>query len=176
MSASSPRLIYRAPQPGDVQRLFAIYGDPQTHLFNPAGPLASLADAQHLLDAWLAQWARDGYGWWAIARVEAPDHLIGFGGIAPMNYLEQPRINLGYRLAVDAWGQGYATELGHHALQLAFDTLGLPEVFGLVRPEHAASIRVLEKLGMRRFGLLDDVPGKAPSLVLRICHPTTALS
>ena len=60
------------------------------------------------------------------------------------------------------------------ALALAFDTLSLPEVFGLVRPDHAASIRVLEKLGMQRFGLLDDVPGQAPSLVLRVCHPTTA--
>ncbi|WP_347168872.1 GNAT family N-acetyltransferase [Pseudomonas salmasensis] len=114
------------------------------------------------------------YGWWAIARKETPEHIIGFGGIAPLNYLTQRRINLGYRLAVEAWGQGYATELGRDALALAFDALSLPEVFGLVRPDHAASIRVLEKLGMQRFGLLDDVPGQASSLVFRVCHPTTA--
>ena len=75
---------------------------------------------------------------------------------------------------MQAWGQGYATEVGCDALVLAFETLGLPEVFGLVRPDHAASIRVLEKLGMQPFGVLDDVPGQAPSLVLRVCHPTTA--
>ncbi|WP_369303114.1 GNAT family N-acetyltransferase [Pseudomonas sp. N2-5-1-1] len=176
MPVTASRLIYRTPEPSDVQRLFAIFGDPQTNLFNPSGPMASLDDAQRLLNHWLEQWASQGYGWWTIARREAPDHLIGFGGVAPLNYLTERRINLGYRFAVDAWGQGYATELGHDALTMAFQTLGLPQVFGLVRPDHAASIRVLEKLGMQSFGLLDDVPGKAPSRVFRICHPTTARS
>ncbi len=174
MPGSHSRLIYRKPQPADVARLFAIFGDPQTNLFNPAGPMADLPAAQRLLDHWLGQWATLGYGWWAIARIEAPEHLIGFGGIAPLNYLTQPRVNLGYRFAVEAWGQGYATEVGRDALALAFETLRLPEVFGLVRPDHAASIRVLEKIGMQPFGVLDDVPGKAPSLVMRVCHPTTA--
>lgn len=176
MTAADKRLIYRRPQPSDVQRLFAIFGDPQTNLFNPAGPMASLEAAQHLLNHWLQQWATEGYGWWAIARTETPDHIMGFGGVAPLNYLTERRINLGYRFAVQAWGQGYATELGRDALKLAFETLGLPEVFGLVRPDHAASIRVLEKLGLQPFGTLDDVPGQAPSLVLRICHPTTAFA
>ncbi|MDD5443592.1 MAG: GNAT family N-acetyltransferase [Pseudomonas fluorescens] len=173
MPDSAPRLVYRQPLPSDVQRLFAIFGDPQTNLFNPAGPMASLEDAQRLLNHWLQQWAAEGYGWWAIARIEAPHHLIGFGGVAPLHYLTDRRINLGYRFAVEAWGQGYATELGRDALVLAFETLNFPAVFGLVRPDHAASIRVLEKLGLKSFGLLDDVPGKAPSRVFRICHPTT---
>ncbi|MDO9346873.1 MAG: GNAT family N-acetyltransferase [Pseudomonas sp.] len=176
MPVTSSRLVYRPPQSSDVQRLFAIFGDPQTNLFNPAGPMASLEVAQRLLDHWLAQRAEQGYGWWAIARREAPEHIIGFGGIAPLNYLTERRINLGYRFAVEAWGQGYATELGQDALALAFETLGLPDVFGLVRPDHAASIRVLEKLGMQPFGVLDDVPGKAPSRVFRVCHPITAFA
>lgn len=173
MPATTSRLIYRQPLPKDLQQLFAIFSDPQTNLFNPTGPMASLYEAQRRLDHWLEQWATHGYGWWAIARAEAPEHIIGFGGIAPLNYLAEQRINLGYRFAVEAWGQGYATEVGRDALGLAFDTLGLVEVFGLVRPDHHASIRVLEKIGMQRFGVLDDVPGQAPSLVLRVCHPAT---
>lgn len=173
MPDTASRLIYRKPEARDVQRLFAIFGDPQTNLFNPSGPMASLADAQRLLDHWLEQWAAQGYGWWAIARKGQPEHIIGFGGVAPLNYLTERRINLGYRFCVEAWGQGYATELGRDALAMAFDTLDFAEVFGLVRPDHGASIRVLEKLGMQPFGLLDDVPGKAPSRVFRICHPTT---
>ena len=173
MHVTTSRLIYRQPHLSDVQRLFAIFGDPQTNLFNPAGPMATLADAQRLLDRWREQWATDGYGWWAIAHKDAPQYIVGFGGIAPLNYLTERRINLGYRFAVEAWGQGYATEVGRDALALAFGTLGLSEVYGLVRPDHVASIRVLEKIGMQRFGLLDDVPGKPPSLVFRSCHPTT---
>lgn len=55
MSAVASRLTYRRPHASDVQRLFAIYGDPQTNLFNPAGPMASLEVARRLLDHWLAQ-------------------------------------------------------------------------------------------------------------------------
>jgi RimJ/RimL family protein N-acetyltransferase len=173
MQSTSSRLTYRPPCATDVQRLFAIFGDPQTNLFNPGGPMAHLDDAQRLLERWMQHWAGHGYGWWAIARREAPQHIIGFGGIAPLNYLTEPRINLGYRFAVEAWGQGYATEVGRDALALAFETLGLAQVFGLVRPDHAASIRVLEKIGMQRYGELDDVPGQAPSLVFQCCRPTT---
>ncbi|WP_411380481.1 GNAT family N-acetyltransferase [Pseudomonas sp. MPB26] len=174
MYTTESRLIYREPLPSDLQRLFEIFGDPQTNHFNPSGPLANVEAAQRLLGQWLQQWAAEGYGWWAIARREAPESIIGFGGIAPLNYLTERRVNLGYRFAVQAWGQGYATEVGRDALTLAFETLGLPEVFGLVRPDHAASIRVLEKIGMQPFGLLDDLPGRAPSRVFRVCHPTTA--
>lgn len=177
------RLIYRKPHADDLPRLFAIFGDPRTNLFNPAGPLTDLAEARYLLERWLQQWSSAGYGWWAIAERETPAHIIGFGGIGTLNYLSTPRVNLGYRFAVEAWGQGYATEVGRAALALAFDQLRLPEVFGLVRPDHAASIRVLQKIGMQPFGQLDDVPGQAPSLVLRVArgfgadgarHPTTA--
>lgn len=173
MPVIASRLIYRQPQPEDVQRLFAIFGDPQTNLFNPAGPMTCLADAQRLLNRWREHWAAQGNGWWAIALRDAPQQIIGFGGIAPLHYLTQQRINLGYRFAVEAWGQGYATELGRDALAQAFDTLDLPEVFGLVRPDHRMSIRVLEKIGMQRWGVLDDVPGEAPSVVFRACRPTT---
>ena len=125
MPAATSRLTYRKPEASDVQRLFAIFGDPQTNLFNPNGPMASLADAQRLLDHWLEQWATQGYGWWAVARSEQPERIIGFGGVAPLNYLTERRINLGYRFAVEAWGQGFATQLGRDALAQAFGPLRL---------------------------------------------------
>ena len=57
MPVIASRLIYRQPQPEDVQRLFAIFGDPQTNLFNPAGPMTCRADAQRLLNRWREHWA-----------------------------------------------------------------------------------------------------------------------
>lgn len=160
-------LIYRVPQPSDAQRLFTIYSDPKTNLFNPAGPMKDLVEAQCLLNRWIEHWDKHLYGAWAIARSDAPEHVIGFGGISVHDYLAEQRVNLGYRFAVEAWGQGYATQLGRDALKYAFEKLCLPEVYGLVRPDHIASVRVLEKIGMQPFGQLDDVPGKAPSLVFK---------
>lgn len=164
MHASVP-LIVRPPRIRDLDRLFAIYGDPATQRFNPAGPLADRGQAQALLDHWLAHWERHGYGWWAIAEAQAPGEVIGFGGIALHPYLDELRVNLGYRFAVQAWGKGHATQLGRQALAQGFDVLRLPRIHGFVRPDHAASIRVLEKIGMQPVGTLDDVPGQAPSLV-----------
>ncbi|WP_226500182.1 GNAT family N-acetyltransferase [Pseudomonas sp. MWU16-30322] len=168
MPGTTARLIYRRPKPADLPTVFSIFGDPQTNLFNPAGPMTDIAQAEALLERWLQHWETHAYGWWAISSAQAPEHILGFAGIAAHDYLGKKVINLGYRFAVEAWGHGYATEAAQTALTHAFDHIGLPEVFGLVRPDHTASIRVLEKIGMCRFGELDDVPGKAPSLVFRI--------
>jgi RimJ/RimL family protein N-acetyltransferase len=168
MSTTPSRLNYRQPRHADLPAVFAVFGDPQTNLFNPAGPISSIEQAQALLDRWLDHWASDGYGWWVISRIDAPDRILGFAGIAAHDYLGKRVINLGYRFAVEACGHGYATEAAQAALIHAFENLCLPEVFGLVRPDHEASIRVLEKIGMCRFGVLDDVPGQAPSVVFRV--------
>ncbi|MGI4840256.1 MAG: GNAT family N-acetyltransferase [Janthinobacterium lividum] len=164
----SERLMYRRPQALDLQRLFDLYSDPRTQRFNPAGPFKTLTQAKALLETWIEHWDREGYGWWAIAEQHAPEHIIGFGGVALHDYQGTLRPNIGYRLAVDAWGKGYATELGRVALRWAFGTPGIPRVWAFVRPETAASIKVLEKLGLQRCGVLDDVPSERPSLLFEI--------
>ena len=163
----TPRLILRPAKAEDLSALFAIYGDPATNQFNPAGPLREISQAQALLDGWLAHWQEKGFGQWAIATHEAADAVIGFGGIDARMYLDVERLNLGYRFAVTAWGKGYATELSQAALDYGFRDLQLPDIFAVVRPNHLASIRVLEKIGMQHIDSLDDVPGQPASQVYR---------
>ncbi|MDU8357349.1 GNAT family N-acetyltransferase [Pseudomonas syringae group sp. J309-1] len=165
MQRTTERLLLRPPRPYDLAAMFAIYSDPATNVFNPNGPMKELAQAQIFLNAWMRHWQEQGYGWWAVATREAPDEIIGFGGVALMKYLDVERVNLGYRFGVPAWGKGYATELASATLDYAFNEQKLTKVYGLVRPTHQASIRVLEKIGMNRVDVLDDVPGQAPSLV-----------
>ncbi len=159
------RLVLRQPAEDDFARYFAINADPATNRFNPHGPQTDRAAAAEAFGRWLRHWREHGYGQWAVATRERPDHVIGFGGIALRAYGDMERVNLGYRFDVAAWGQGYATELAAAALDYGLAELGLPALHALVRPAHAVSIRVLEKTGMRRCGELDDVPGQAPSLV-----------
>jgi [ribosomal protein S5]-alanine N-acetyltransferase len=154
----------------DARRMFEIFGDPRTNVHNPLGPYPDIDTARSLLAARIAHWQQHGFGQWAIAVRDAPETLIGFGGVAYRQYLDKERLNLGYRFAVESWGRGYATELGAAALRHAFEDLAKPEVFALVRPGNLASARVLEKLGMQRSGDLDDVPGEAQSLVYRIAR------
>ena len=167
MHRTTARLVLRPPTADDLDSLFTIYGDPATHQFNPFGPLKDLGQAQALLDTWLDHWEKKGYGQWAVSTCEAPQTLIGFGGFDARMYVEVERLSLGYRFAATAWGKGYATELSQEALDYGFEELGLHEVFAVVRPNHSASIHVLEKIGMQRIDLLDDVPGQPPSLVFK---------
>jgi RimJ/RimL family protein N-acetyltransferase len=162
---TTPRLVLRPPVAADLERVHAIHADPENNRFNPAGPMRDVDQARMLLAAWMGFWDTLGYGPWSVALAAAPDRVVGFGGLSPRLYGAVERVNLGYRFEAAAWGGGLATELARAALAAAFDDLGLPEVHALVRPDHGASIRVLEKAGMRPAGTLDDVPGQPPSLV-----------
>jgi [ribosomal protein S5]-alanine N-acetyltransferase len=64
--------------------------------------------------------------------------------------IRQRTAELGYMMRRDCWGRGLATEAARLVLDFAFGELGLHRVFAVVDDDHAASIRVLEKLGLRR--------------------------
>jgi RimJ/RimL family protein N-acetyltransferase len=153
------RLILRPPTANDFERFFAIYSDPATSRFNPAGPLMDREEARTRLDAITDHWREHGYGKWAIATIDAPEHVIGFGGIVLRDDIGVTHVNLGYRFD--------ATELGHKALSFGHQQFHIPEIFAFVMPAHAASVRVLEKIGMTRVGTLNDVLSDEPILIYR---------
>jgi len=74
--------------------------------------------------------------------------------------LGQPRWEIGRAVRQDLWGQGYATEIGQAALQVAFDQLGADAVVAFTQVHNKNSRRVIECLGMayvqeiRRPGLV----------------------
>ncbi|MEM6429133.1 MAG: GNAT family N-acetyltransferase [Deinococcota bacterium] len=161
------RLILRQPTKADVQRLFDIYGDPQTNRYNPAGPYPDIQKAHATLQEWLEHWRKYAFGTLVITQIVKPEYVIGFGGASYYSYGNEQKLNLGYRFDTAFWGQGFATESGRAVLDHTFNDLNLPEVYGLVRPDNKPSIHVLEKLGMILVDTLDDVPGKPESLVYR---------
>lgn len=93
----------------------------------------------------------DGFGLWA---VEAPGiaPFLGFVGLAIPRFEAHftPCVEIGWRIAPDFWGQGYASEAARATLAFAFETLRLPEIVALTVPANTRSIRVMEAIGMRR--------------------------
>ncbi len=73
-------------------------------------------------------------------------------GISP----DDRRAEIGYALAHAEWGRGYAPEAAREVLRCAFDTLSFNRVEAYCVPENVASIRVLEKIGMWREGVLRE--------------------
>ena len=64
---------------------------------------------------------------------------------------------MGWRLARDAWGHGYATEGGRAALAFGFESVGLDEIMSFTTVRNVRSRRVMERLGMARDPT-DDFP------------------
>jgi len=164
------RLALRRPGSQDIAALFRIYGDPATNTFNPDGHYRSVATAEATMERWLRQWQQHGFGQWALSLKQDAERVIGFGGLSFALFGQQEKVNLGYRFATAAWGQGLATELSVKALQFGFETLQQREICALVRETHQASRRVLEKAGLRQVEKVAEPLGGAGSIIYAIHH------
>jgi RimJ/RimL family protein N-acetyltransferase len=83
--------------------------------------------------------------------VELPSRgLIGFTGLTTVNFEAHftPAVEIGWRLAAEHWGRGYATEAAQAALVFGFERLALREIVSFTVPANQRSRRVMEKLGM----------------------------
>jgi RimJ/RimL family protein N-acetyltransferase len=107
------------------------------------GPL-SADDAWRSLAAMLGHWTLLGHGMWALES-RATGELLGRAGfIEPPGW---PGFELGWLLAREHWGRGYAQEAAAAALEVGFGELRRERVISLIRPANERSIRLAERLG-----------------------------
>jgi RimJ/RimL family protein N-acetyltransferase len=92
-----------------------------------------------------------GFGLWAI-EIPGVAPFIGFAGLAWARFDAHftPAVEIGWRLAMAYWGQGYATEAARLALGFGFDILALEETVSFTTASNLRSRAVMERLGMRR--------------------------
>ena len=90
-----------------------------------------------------------GWGLWAV-EIPVQHPFIGFVGlhIPKSNMPFSPCVEIGWRLARQHWGRGYATEAAKEALKFAFDTLSLNEVVSFTTLANERSLSVMQKIGM----------------------------
>lgn len=147
MWLETQRLILREFQPEDSSQLAPILANPQVMKFSPTGIL-SVEQTLMKVNGFINSYKKNGFGKWAIIHKQG-NKLIGYCGIAveQVDNVNEPEI--GYRLAPEFWGKGLATEAASAAIQQGFEQFKLPYILGIVEPANTASVRVLEKLGMR---------------------------
>ena len=146
------RLLLRPFRPSDLEAYAAIRAKPEVVRFLPGGAeSAARADeiAARSVSLFERLWREDpGYGPWA-AIESASGRLVGHLGLRQLPELDGETEIL-YLLDSAVWGRGYATEGAAAARDYAFGPLGLARLIALALPENAASLRVMEKIGMRR--------------------------
>jgi RimJ/RimL family protein N-acetyltransferase len=141
------RLLLRGWRASDRAPYAALNADPLVMEHFPA-PLTRAESDAHV-DRMVAALDAQGWGLWAV-EVPGEADFIGFIGLAVPGFEAPftPCVEVGWRLARSAWGQGYAPEGARAALAFAFDDLGLDEVLSFTAVGNAKSRRVMEKIGM----------------------------
>jgi RimJ/RimL family protein N-acetyltransferase len=141
------RLLLRQWTDQDVQAWADMNADPRVMEFFPGVmPRERSFEQAALLRADLE---KNGYGWFVMERKDRP----GFAGVMALDDIRhdmpfRPLREIGWRLPVESWGHGFATEAASALLRYAFNELDWPEVIAMTAAINTRSRRVMERLGM----------------------------
>jgi RimJ/RimL family protein N-acetyltransferase len=143
------RLLMRAPRFEDYERFVEMLRDPAVGkgLGKPDGltPHEAWLD----LSALTAHWVLRGFGHWVLEELDG-GAVVGRAGL--YHPPDWPGVEVGWMVAREHWGKGYAGEAGRAACEWAQDAVGTRHILSLIHPGNAQSIRVAEKLGLSHEG------------------------
>jgi RimJ/RimL family protein N-acetyltransferase len=143
------RLLLRDWRDADLDPFVAMNADPVVMEFFPE--TYTEERTRRFVALIRERWTQLGYGLWAVERKDT-GRFIGYVGLWPATFPAHftPAVEVGWRLAADQWGHGYATEGARAALDYGFNTVGLDEIVSFTSAINVRSWRVMERLGMRR--------------------------
>ncbi len=151
-SLGSGRLVLRHWRDDDRAPFAELNCDPEVMRYFPS--TMSVEESDALVDRIEAGFRDNGFGLWA---VEVDGRFAGFTGLNRTTFVTPmgPHVEIGWRFARWAWGQGHATRAARLTLADAFGRLGLTEVFSFTTESNAPSERVMQRIGMVRRSDLD---------------------
>ena len=136
----------------DYERLF-LHAQVQRWLRPPPLPPLDKNDAAGMLQTDIAHWDDHGYGRWVVSDARTGEFL-GRAGLSAYELDGRAEVEVAWSVLPERWGQGIATEAGRAALAHAREG-PIAEVIAFALPDNAASLRVMEKIGMRRVGPIE---------------------
>jgi RimJ/RimL family protein N-acetyltransferase len=151
------RLKLREFSHDDLADLAAMVADEDQMRFYPRPRTRDEASAW--ISRNLALYKEYGFGFWLIESL-ATSGFLGYCGIRPLALEGAPETEIGWHTRKTFWNQGIATEAAMVARDLAFRRFGLLRLVAIIHPDHVASRRVAENIGMHdeRTTMLDDYP------------------
>jgi RimJ/RimL family protein N-acetyltransferase len=144
---TTDRLLMRQWRDSDREPFAALNADPAVMEHFPAPQTREQSDA--LIDRNSPEIDGRGWGLWAL-EVRETGRFIGFTGLSVPSFEAHftPAVEVGWRLAKEAWGNGYATESARAALAHAFGPAGLEEIVSFTATTNLPSQRVMQRIGM----------------------------
>jgi len=143
------RLRLRAWRQEDLEPFAALNADPEVMEFLPKCLERHESDA--LAERFRDQLARRGYGRWAV-EIPGVASFIGFVGLNDVNFDVPfaPCVEVGWRLAREHWGKGFASEAARASIRFGFEQVGLEEIVSFTVPNNVRSQAVMARVGMSR--------------------------
>jgi len=153
LTLRTPRLTLRSWHAKDRAAFAQLNADPEVAR-DLGGPLTR-AESDAKFERYVATFARHGFS--RLAIEDSQRRFIGYAGVMPsrQDHPLGPHAEIGWRLARDAWGHGYATEAARAVLADAFGRLGVREVLAYTASDNLRSQAVMARLGLQRDERLD---------------------
>lgn len=150
MMIKTDRLLLRPWREEDFDPFAQLNGDTRVMEYFPS--VLATEESDQMAKRMEAKIRERGWGFWAVS-VQGVAEFIGFIGL---NNVEKttldvpfaPTVEIGWRIAFEHWGKGYATEGAKAALKYGFETLNLPEIVSFTAVQNKRSRRIMEKIGM----------------------------
>ncbi|MBN3960395.1 MAG: GNAT family N-acetyltransferase [Nostoc sp. NMS8] len=143
MEIETARLQLRRFSLNDFDYLFRLYSDAEVMRYLLP---RTREQTQTSLNKHIQQWQQHNFGMWAVIHKETRK-MIGRCGLS---FLENtPEIELGYVFDKSYWNMGMGTEASQATLKFGFGEVKLDRIVAIAHPENIASVRVIQKLGMK---------------------------
>ena len=152
VTLETERLRLRFMEERDLDAIAAIFADAETMKYIGTGIVFNRNETWRSISSVLGHWLMKGHGMWTV-ETRATGEVVGrVGSMDPEGW---PGFELGWVLGRDHWGKGYAIEGARACLDYAFGPLRRERVISLIRPGNDRSVRVAEKLGFVRDGMVE---------------------
>ncbi len=149
------RLILREPTGNDTASLFDLRSDVEVMKYVPREPAKNSDDIHNFINI-VVEWHKKKQAiLWAMCEKDNPDYILGTVGLWKFDF-ESYRCEVGYMINQRYQGKGFMSEAFNRILTYGFDELNLHSVEARVDEENFASIKVVEKAGFLREGLLKE--------------------
>jgi [ribosomal protein S5]-alanine N-acetyltransferase len=140
------RLNLREFVAADFDAVYAYSSDPRVTRYLFFGPRDQESTSEYLEELLESQREQPRMRFELAVEEAAGGAVIG---ACDLSLIEAKVVDLGYMLSAEQWGKGYATEIAAALVEAAFLQLRAERVISTVDVNNSASIRVLEKIGMR---------------------------